>query len=164
MNITVFAFGKLKLSGLRETADIYIKRIQPWVRLEEQELKPEKVADKSPELRAQIQTKESALLLEKIQKSVGPRGLIVLLDERGQNKKTQAWADHIREWEDHGVPSVAFCIGSSLGFSETIRSKAHLKLSLGAQTLSHELARVVLYEQLYRSFSVVRGHPYHNED
>ncbi|MBC7387253.1 MAG: 23S rRNA (pseudouridine(1915)-N(3))-methyltransferase RlmH, partial [Cryobacterium sp.] len=61
------------------------------------------------------------------------------------------------------IPEVAFCVGSSLGFSEALRGKARGLFSLGPQTLSHEIARLVLAEQLYRSFSVLRGHPYHHE-
>ena len=168
MNVAVFSFGKLKLPGLREAADVFVQRMQPWARLEEIELKPERVPEKSADLRLQIQAKESTLLLERVKKWMSAHsarpGMIVLLDERGKNWKTQNWADQLREWEDDSVPSVAFCVGSSLGFSEEMRSRANLKLSLGAQTLSHELARLVLLEQIYRSFSVIRGHPYHNED
>jgi 23S rRNA (pseudouridine1915-N3)-methyltransferase len=89
--------------------------------------------------------------------------VILLLDEGGKNRSTREWADSIRTWERESVAEIAFCVGSSLGFSDAVRARAKETLSLGSQTLPHELARVVLLEQIYRAWSVTRGHPYHNE-
>ena len=86
-----------------------------------------------------------------------------LLDEMGKLKPTCQWAQDFKHWEHQGISSLSFCIGSSLGFSEEVRQKAQEVISLGPQTLSHELARVVFFEQVYRAFSWIRGHPYHNE-
>ncbi len=163
MKLYLFAFGKLKNPGLRDAADYYKKILRPWADLQEVELKPIPVPDKSPATRAQIQEKESVLLLEKLSGVVSPRGRILLLDETGKASPTSEWANHVRSWESESVPEVAFCIGSSLGFARSVRERARGAFSFGPQTLSHELARVVLFEQLYRSWSVVRGHPYHNE-
>lgn len=163
MRLYLVAFGKLKTPGMREAADYYRKIIQPWVTVEELEFKPIPVPDKSPATRAQIQQKEADILLEKLSKHLSPRGAIFVMDETGKALRTQDWVKNVREWEDQSVPEVALCIGSSLGFSDSFRKKARGVFSLGPQTLSHELARVVLLEQLYRSWSVTRGHPYHNE-
>jgi len=163
MRLQLFAFGKLRTAGLRETADYYLRNLRPWTELHEEELKPLHVPDKSPGHRARIQEKEGALLTERLGKTVPPRGRIYLLDETGKNMTTRHWAELARELEASGTPAAAFCIGSSLGFGEAPRARAHGLFSLGAQTLSHELARVVLLEQLYRAWSVIRGHPYHNE-
>lgn len=163
MQLWLFAFGKLRTPGLREAADYYSKLIQPWVPLEEVELKPLSVPDKSPATRKQIQQKEGELLLDKLSKSVSSRGGFYLLDEGGKAMTTQAWSGLVRDWEREGSPDLALCIGSSLGFSDAVRKSARGTLSLGPQTLPHELARVVLLEQLYRAWSVVRNHPYHNE-
>lgn len=167
MRVYLFAFGKLRTPGLREAAEYYQKLIRPWVHLEVVELKPIPVPDKSAATRLKIQAKESEILLEKIESqlsSASSRVGIYLLDETGKAHSTEQWAKQAREWEDHGPAEAALCIGSSLGFSPELRKKARGVFSLGPQTLPHELARVVLLEQLYRAWSVIRGHPYHNAD
>jgi 23S rRNA (pseudouridine1915-N3)-methyltransferase len=162
VRLSLIAFGKLKTPGLRQAADYYQKLIRPWSNLEEIELKPLAVPEKSPALRTQIQEKEGLILLEKIKKEPG-RSFVILLDEKGKTRSTLQWAQDIQNWESDGVSTLIFCIGSSLGFSNQVRAIAKGSMSLGPQTLSHELARVVLCEQLYRAYSVLRGHPYHNE-
>ncbi len=157
MKLKVLAFGRLKFPGYRAAADEYLKRLQPWVSAQEIELKPTSVPDKSDSTRLRIQTVEGKLLLEKTKAAH-----LVLLDETGRSLKTQEWAQRVRDWESSGS-DVVVAVGSSLGWSPEVRAQAHEVLSLGPQTLPHELARVVLLEQLYRAFSVVRGHPYHNE-
>lgn len=162
MKASVLAFGKLRTPGLREAADHYLKLIQPWLPLAEVELKPVEVADKSPAARRDVQAREATLLLAKLDDVVSNRGRIWLLDEGGRAMTSEQWAQALRECEDGAVSTVALCIGGSMGFSDEVRKRAHLKVSLGPQTLSHQLARVVLYEQLYRAMSILRGHPYHH--
>jgi 23S rRNA (pseudouridine1915-N3)-methyltransferase len=159
----LIAFGKLKTPGLRSAADYYLKLLRPWVPLEEIELKPLPVPDKAPATRQRIQTKEALLVDEKLSSALSGRGAFYVLDEGGKVLSTRQWAELVRDWQSQSVPEVGFCLGSSLGFSDAIRKRARGVLSLGPQTLSHELARVVLLEQLYRAWSVTRGHPYHNE-
>lgn len=164
MKLCVFAFGKLKTPGLRDTADHYKRLIRPWIVLDEIELKPLPVPEKSPALRTQIQEKEGKILLERIKNETRTgRTLIFLLDETGKEKTSQQWAQDLRALEFDGVTNLVFCIGSSLGFSQEIRQLSRGSLSLGLHTLPHELARVVLMEQLYRAYSILKGHPYHNE-
>ena len=161
MKLKIAAFGRLRFPGYRDAADEYLKRLRPWVgQLEETELKPIEVPDKSAATRARIQKEEADLFLGLRGKGTQPR--IVLLHERGKTLDTQAWAERVRRWEESGE-TVLIGIGGSLGFSATLLAEADETLSLGPQTLSHELARVVLLEQLYRAWSVVRGHPYHHE-
>jgi 23S rRNA (pseudouridine1915-N3)-methyltransferase len=159
VKLQLIAFGKLKTPGLRDSADYYAKIFRPWAPLEEIELKPLEVPDKSAAIRRQIQEREAELLLKKLPE----RGVFYLLDEAGKAMDTQKWAGLVREWEGSSLSAVSLCVGSSLGFSDGLRRRARGLLSLGPQTMSHELARVVLMEQLYRAWSVTRGHPYHNE-
>jgi len=158
VRIQIIAFGKLKTPGLREAADYYKKLIHPWAALEEVELKPVAVPDKSEATRQRVQPQEAELLLARLPE----RSALYLLDEAGRALSTRQWAEQARDWERE-CPHVTLAIGSSLGFDESLRRRAKATLSLGAQTLPHELARVVLLEQLYRAWSVLRGHPYHNE-
>ncbi len=163
MKILLYAFGKLKTPGLREAADYYLKLSRGWLPVEEIELKPLSVPDKSTASRQLIQLKESELLLNRMERDLSARSLVVLLDESGPSKTTREWAESVQRWERESVNEIAFCIGSSLGFSKAVRIKASMTLGLGPQTLPHELARVVLLEQIYRTWGVTRGHPYHNE-
>lgn len=163
MKLWIYAFGRLKIPGLRECADYYQGLLRSWVAIEEIELKPLPVLEKSPTARKLIQEKEGELLLNRISKQLSNRSLIYLLDEGGTSLTTQQWAQRVREWEASSSPDIALCIGSSLGFSADVRKAARGTLSLGPQTLPHELARVVLYEQTFRAWSVTRNHPYHND-
>ena len=163
MKLHIVAFGKLKAPGLREAADTYLRNLGPWVNVQEHELKPISVPDKSPATRVQIQEKEAEILSERLGPLVGSRGSFYLLYELGKSRPTQGWAELVRIWESEGTNAIALCLGSSLGWSDAIRKKARGLLSLGPQTLPHELARVVLLEQVYRAWSIQRGHPYHNE-
>lgn len=163
MKLYLVAFGKLKTPGLQESAAYYEKLIRPWVALEQIELKALPVPEKSPAARLKIQEKEAEILSARLEPLLGTRGGFFLLEETGKAQDTCAWSRQVEKWESESLPAVALCIGSSLGFSAPTRARARGTFSLGPQTLSHELARVVLLEQLYRAWSVTRGHPYHNE-
>jgi 23S rRNA (pseudouridine1915-N3)-methyltransferase len=163
LKIYLLAFGKLRAPGLREAVDYYVRNTKAFTPIEEIELKAVPVPDKSPATRALIQEKEAGMLEEKLGGLLSSRGVYFLLDEKGKASSTQEWAQALRGLEDSSIPEVAFCVGSSLGFSVEVRKKARGLFSLGPQTLSHEIARLVLAEQIYRAFSVLRGHPYHHE-
>lgn len=159
----LFVFGRLRTPGYREAADHSIKLLKTWSPTTEIELKAIEVPDKSPQTRVKVQEKESALLLKHLEKLPAARTRIVLLDEKGTNLNSQKWAQSLEKWRDESVHEVAWIIGGSLGVAEDIRRKAHVIWSLGNQTMSHELSRIVLLEQIYRAWSIVHGHPYHHE-
>ncbi len=163
MKIYLVAFGKLKAPGIRETVDYYVRNTKVFCPIEEVELKALPVPDKSAATRLLIQEKEGAILTGKLSGILSSRGVFYLLDERGKASPTLDWAASLRSLEESSIPEVAFCIGSSLGFSASIKKKARGLFSLGPQTLSHEIARLVTAEQIFRSLSVLRGHPYHHE-
>lgn len=164
MRLHLWAFGKLKAPGLAAAASHYQGMLKTWTGMDVFEFRPLPVSDKSPSTRKRIQEEEAALVSKRLEPLVQKgRAALYLLDERGKATPTQAWAELVHEWEAQGLSDVILCVGSSLGFDESLRKRARGLLSLGPQTLSHELARVVLIEQLYRAWSVVKGHPYHNE-
>jgi 23S rRNA (pseudouridine1915-N3)-methyltransferase len=102
------------------------------------------------------------LLWERLEKqSSRSRPLFVLLDSRGKRLTSEQFADWLGKQRDQGQQSIVFAIGPADGWSEEARKRAHLLLSLGPMTLPHELARVVLSEQIYRAFTILSGHPYH---
>jgi len=87
--------------------------------------------------------------------------VLVLLDERGKQLSSQALAEWLGSQRDEGQQRIIFAIGPADGWSSAERAHAALLLSLGLMTLPHELARVVVSEQLYRAFTILAGHPYH---
>jgi len=140
-----------------------VRNTKAFTPIEEIELKALPVPDKSAATRALIQAKEAEILEERLKKLLSARGVFFLLDEKGKAAITLEWANQLRGFEENSIPEVAICIGSSLGFSDAMKKKARGLFSLGPQTLSHEIARLVAAEQIYRALSVVRGHPYHHE-
>ena len=89
--------------------------------------------------------------------------VLILLDQRGKQFSSEMLAEWLRNQRDEGRQRVIFAVGPADGWSDSDRGRAGLLLSLGLMTLPHELARVVLSEQLYRAFTILAGHPYHRE-
>ena len=87
--------------------------------------------------------------------------VLVLLDSRGRQFTSEEFAGLLRDQQDRGTQNLFFAVGPADGFSDTARGSADLILSFGKMTLAHELARVVLLEQIYRAFTILKGHPYH---
>jgi len=94
------------------------------------------------------------------QKQKKERHKLVLLDSRGKQFSSEELSEFLQREQVNAIP-LLFAIGGSDGFSEEVRRNAGLTLSLGKMTLPHELARVVLVEQLYRAFTILKNHPYH---
>lgn len=162
MTLTLFTFGKLKTPGLAETRDHYLRGLQPWVRANEIELKAEQAPEKSDATRARVRALEATSLRAGIGRLSSPRRLIAL-DESGRAMTSREWARMIEGFQNEGVKDVALVIGGGLGLDRELLGEADRTVSLGPQTLSHDLARVVLWEQIYRAFSILKGHPYHND-
>lgn len=146
MNTVIFTIGKPKLSYARAGVDEYLARMGQWGGVKWEQLK------------SGTREQESATLLARSE------GLFrVVLDERGAMVTSKALAQKISDWELRSVKGVAFLIGGSDGHTEELRKKADWLWSLTSLTLQHELALVVLCEQLYRARSILSGGPYHRE-
>lgn len=117
----------------------------------------------SPEARGGDAVKRTADEGARLVKAVSGADVIVLLDERGRSMTSLAFAEALRLDRDGGVRNLAFLIGGADGHGDEVRSAAHRTLSLSPLTLPHGLARIMLVEQLYRSVSIIAGHPYHRE-
>jgi 23S rRNA (pseudouridine1915-N3)-methyltransferase len=86
---------------------------------------------------------------------------LILLDSRGRTHSSEQFAEWLRRQRDTGMQRIVFAIGPANGWSDAARLRAGLLLSFGPMTLPHELAAVVLAEQIYRAFTIIEGHPYH---
>jgi 23S rRNA (pseudouridine1915-N3)-methyltransferase len=160
--IQLLAFGKLRAPGLREATDYYIRNLKPWTQLNEVELKQHELSDRKAASRAIAQQKEAEKLDEALAKLDRARARVIVLDERGAQWSTEEWAKKIETWQLESVSDLAFCIGGTTGFDPGwVKKNAHATVSFGKQTTSHEIARLILSEQLYRAYSVLNGHPYH---
>jgi len=87
--------------------------------------------------------------------------LAVLLDSRGRQMSSEAFAAWLGARRDEGTQQIVFAVGPASGWSEAARQRAYLLLSLGPMTMAHALARLVMAEQIYRAFTILTGHPYH---
>jgi len=155
MKIRIVALGHRMPAWVNAAFDDYARRLPREFALELLELKPE------PRDRAKTVARVLAAEAERI--AAATKGfLVVALDERGEAWATSQLAEKLRAWRDNASP-VAFVIGSADGLAGTVKRNADVIMALSALTLPHGLARIVLAEQIYRSASLLRGHPYHRE-
>ncbi|HLC69540.1 MAG TPA: 23S rRNA (pseudouridine(1915)-N(3))-methyltransferase RlmH [Patescibacteria group bacterium] len=157
LHITIICLGKLKESYWREAEAEYLKRLQAFAKVEIMELKEESFDEKDgPET---IKEKEARKIKDALNKA--PKGYIVILDETGKSFSSNKLAEKVSTLENQGVSNITFVIGGPLGLTDEIRKKANLLLSLSSFTFTHQMARVFLIEQLYRTFMINAGKKYH---
>jgi 23S rRNA (pseudouridine1915-N3)-methyltransferase len=142
MRLRIAWIGKTKDSAIQSLTSDYLTRLARYLPTESLALADE------------------AALLKQLEKSRAPQTL-VLLDARGKQLSSEQFAEFLRRHQDRGTQSLLFAIGGPDGFSDQTLAASSFQLSLGKMTLPHELARVVLLEQLYRGFTILKGHPYH---
>ena len=140
--------GKTKDKNWKALQDEYLKRLSHFVKCEIMEIR-----DSAPHEGPGIEGK-------RILEVLNPKTLAVLLDVGGKGLTSHQFAGLIEKWQLGGAKEVAFIIGGAYGVSEEIRGKADNVLSLSFLTFTHEMARVVLLEQLYRGYSIINGFPY----
>lgn len=153
MKITVCAVGRLKERHFREAADEYLKRLGPYAAVEVVEVPDRDVT--RDEQRALAE--EAAGILRAMPDSAH----VVALDIGGRRLGSEEFAAWLSGAMLEGRSHVAFVIGGAAGLGPEVRARADEMLSLGPMTLPHQLARVVLLEQVYRAFRIIRGEPYH---
>jgi 23S rRNA (pseudouridine1915-N3)-methyltransferase len=136
--------GKTKNLAIQSLTTEYLKRISRYADVEGLAL---------PD--------ESALLKLREKSATRPAHAIVLLDSRGRQLSSEEFAQFLQSHQDRNPQPLTLAIGPADGFSDATRKAASACLSLGRMTLAHELARVVLLEQVYRAFTILKGHPYH---
>lgn len=151
MELWLLAVGKLR-PAYREACDDYVRRLGRRGRVHEVEVRE---AARAP-TRAVQQVQEA----ERLRARIPPRAMVVALARDGDAWTSEELARRIGRWETEGRP-LAFLVGGSTGLDPGLLREAHARWSLGPLTLPHELARVVVVEQLYRAGTIRRGEPYH---
>jgi 23S rRNA (pseudouridine1915-N3)-methyltransferase len=151
----VISVGAPKAAGLAAAIEDYESRIPHYFKFDSMILRPQRIKPGSD--RNTIVTKESEALLARV-----PEGSeIVAVDERGATWSSEELARYLESLSVSGRRDVAFLIGGTLGLTDSLRKRSHHVLSLSSFTLPHEMARLVLAEQLYRAGTILRGEPYH---
>lgn len=155
MNVSVVAVGKLKERFWSEACAEYLKRLGPYARV-----KVAEVPDVDP-ARAGGEAQARAAEGESILARLPERAWVVALAIDGRPRTSEQLSAHLDELALRGASDVAFVVGGSTGLDDAVLQRADETLSFGPITLPHNLARVVLLEQLYRAFRISRGEPYH---
>lgn len=141
MKITVVAAGKIKEKPLRQVADDYVGRIERYARFSE------------------VETRDETGL----EKAVPPGARLIALEVWGKQLSSEDFSQKIEAWGSLGKGEIAFVIGAAEGIPRALSQRADDHMSLSKMTLPHRLARVILFEQIYRAFSILRGEPYARE-
>jgi len=160
MRIVVAAVGRLKQGPERELAERFRKRAADAGRgaglnsFDIVEIKESRAGD------AERRRLEESIAIANV---IPDRAVTVIMDERGENVTSSAFAGKLQAWRSQDRPAVVFIIGAADGLAPGLRQKAGLAVSFGAATWPHQLVRIMLLEQLYRAVTILAGHPYHRE-
>jgi len=158
MRIVVAAVGRLKQGPERDLAERYRKRAADAGRqiglrdVEVVEIRESRAGDAGKRM---------------IEESIAIANLIpdgaptIVLDERGENLGSIAFANQIKRWRDENRPAAVFIVGGADGLAPSLRDEANLRIAFGAATWPHQLVRIMLLEQIYRATTILAGHPYH---
>jgi 23S rRNA (pseudouridine1915-N3)-methyltransferase len=147
----IVVVGRPPAGPLRDAIEEFEKRASRYWPIEVIEVKSEPAKSRTPD---EVRRREAVRLLERA------HGVIVALDERGRSLATDAFSRWVTERRDR-AEDTTFLIGGAFGLDDTVRQRAKLVLSIAPWTLQHEVARLILAEQLYRAGTILRGEPYH---
>lgn len=156
MKIKVICIGKTGKKFLEEGEKEYLNRLQHYISVERIEIPDLKNQKNLTE--EQIKKQEGELILEKI--TAGDQ--LFLLDEHGKTFTSEKFADFLQQRFNQGGKSLTLVIGGAYGFSEKMYQTAQGKISLSELTFSHQMIRMILFEQLYRGMTILKGEPYHH--
>jgi 23S rRNA (pseudouridine1915-N3)-methyltransferase len=147
VKIKIVWIGKTKEPAIASLTEEYLKRISRYAQVEA------------------VTVRDDADLLAKFGKEatkIATKSTLVLMDSRGQEFSSEQFSRFLGDYQDRNHLPLVFAIGGADGFSAETKSAAASVISLGKMTIAHELARVVLLEQVYRAFTILKGHPYHS--
>jgi 23S rRNA (pseudouridine1915-N3)-methyltransferase len=146
VKIKIAWIGRTKEPAITSLSDEYLKRISRYVQVEG------------------VPLRDETELLAKFGKDAksGTKSCLVLMDSRGKEFTSEQLAGFLKDYLERNPLPLVFAIGGADGFSEVAKTSAYSLISMGRMTLPHELARVVLLEQVYRAFTILKGHPYHS--
>lgn len=158
MNIRIICIGKLKEKYWQDASNEYIKRLKPFCNIEIVELKEYKITkNPSPKDEEIVKKKEGEAILSKIKDG----DYVISLEILGKQISSEMMAEKLIGITNQGYSDFDFVIGGSLGLSDEVSKRANFKLSFSLMTFPHQMMRIILLEQIYRSFMINKGTSYH---
>lgn len=154
MKIHVICIGKTNAPYLREGIALYMQRLVHYCKMEWTEIKDVGIADPLPQ-----KVKEGDQILRLLK----PEDHVILLDERGTSYTSRKFSEFLQKKQNAGTKTLVLVIGGAFGFSEAVYERAAGKIAFSEMTFSHEMIRLLLVEQLYRGFSILKGESYHHD-
>jgi 23S rRNA (pseudouridine1915-N3)-methyltransferase len=155
VKISILCMGKTRERFIQDGIEKYLRFLQPYDPTAVQELREVKINDLRDAPR--VRKREA----EKIGKALAPGAHVVALDERGREFTSHEFAEFLNRTFESGAREMMFVIGGAMGLDESVTAKANTVLALSRWTVTHEMARLVLLEQLYRAFTIIKGKTYH---
>ncbi|ALX49583.1 23S rRNA (pseudouridine(1915)-N(3))-methyltransferase RlmH [Lentibacillus amyloliquefaciens] len=158
MNITIIAVGKLKEKYLKQGIEEYLKRLGPYAKVQIKEVADEKAPENMSEAEIQnVKQKEGERILSQVNQDT----YVITLEIDGKMLTSEKFAAKLDELATYGKSKIAFVIGGSVGISDDVEKRSDLALSFSKLTFPHQMMRMILLEQVYRAFRIMRGEPYH---
>ncbi|ANZ98837.1 23S rRNA (pseudouridine(1915)-N(3))-methyltransferase RlmH [Carnobacterium divergens] len=158
MNIKIISVGKLKEKYLKMGIEEYVKRLGAYCKIELIEVPDEKAPEKlSAAEMIQVKEKEGERILSKIPENA----YVFALAIEGKQRTSEEFSKEIDQLGISGKSQLVFVIGGSLGLSDAVLKRSNTQISFGKMTLPHQLMRLVLVEQVYRGYRIMKGEPYH---
>ena len=158
MEIKIIVVGKLKEKYLKNGIAEYLKRLKRYANLKIIEIKDEAASQTLSDAEIeQIKVVEGKRIIEKLP----DRARVIALDLKGKQLTSEDFAEEINETMTYGTSQIVYIIGGSHGLSQEVLQKTDLKISFGKMTYPHQLMRLILVEQIYRAFKIIRNEPYH---
>ena len=158
MRFTFLTIGKIKEKWMHHGIDEYLKRLSPMAKVEILSPDEEKMPENpSPAMKEKVMEKEG----DKLLKYLKDGDFLILLDLKGKPVTSEGLADILRRKMVSGTSRFFFMIGGPYGNGENIRKRANLKISISTMTFTHQMARLILAEQVYRAMKIIRHEPYH---
>jgi 23S rRNA (pseudouridine1915-N3)-methyltransferase len=156
MKLCLMVVGETDDHDLKDAIDRYLKRLSHYCSFDLEVIR-------TPKQFKQLDTKslkvaEGKLILD----NLGTQDLLVLLDEKGKQFASEAFADQLQKWLNGGNRRIVFLVGGAFGFSDEVYQRADVKMALSAMTFTHQMVRLVFAEQLYRAFTILRNEKYHH--
>ena len=158
MNISIISVGKLKEKYLKMGIEEYTKRLGSYAKIDLVEVADEKAPENLSEADMEIVKKKEG---ERILAKIGADTYVIALAIEGKMKSSEQLAEDLQSLMTYGRSKVAFVIGGSLGLHEEVMKRSDEKLSFSKMTLPHQLMKLVLVEQVYRAFRIMKNEPYH---
>ena len=155
MKIKIIALGKIKEKFLKDGIDEFLKRLTPYASVDIIELAPVEIKDENLTQKALEQE------AEKILANIKPDSYVITLEILGKQLSSEDFAQKINEITVSGISELIFVIGSSCGISPSVSQRANFKLSISKMTFLHQFARLLLVEQIYRAFKILKKETYH---